>query len=381
MKKMHNYLFTIIVFGSAICTQTIFAQSTDPFTFEASYIGDIAQNVHGGIKTGSQYLGLTNIKVHFNTTSGNLWDGGEFLLNVANTHGGTPSASMVGDFQHFSNIEAGNLSYVHELWYNQSIGNFNVTFGVQDLNALFVISENGTCFINSSFGVPSTISNNTPVPIFPLTAPGISVQWHANESLTLQTAIYDGCPTDFAQNPYNLKWKLNSSDGLLSISELQLQHELFNSLHGTYKMGTYYHSHLKELNENNELTTVFNINFGFYFLADQVIIPKENDLGELNAFTQISVSPGSINNHYLYTGCGLVYKGLFSTTDNLGIAFAGTFFNDGTPDESVVELNYKRFITERIFVQPDIQYVMHPAGEQIQTDNALVATLRFGFNF
>jgi porin len=167
------------------------------FTHEASYIGDVIGNVSGGKKTGALFLGMANIKIGFETKNLGLWKGGEFFLNGASTHGGTPSEKLLGDFQVASNIEAGNHTYLHELWYKHSFETFEIVIGLQDLNAEFVTSEYAGSFINSSFGIPSLIADNIPVPIFPLTALGIAGKFKISEDVAIQAAIFDGLPEDF----------------------------------------------------------------------------------------------------------------------------------------------------------------------------------------
>jgi porin len=180
----------------------------------------------------------------YNTETAGVWRGGEVFLNIANTHGGTPAQSLFGDYQGLSNIEAGYHTYIHEFWYKQSFPNIDVTLGVQDLNASFVVSENGAAFINSSFGVPACISHNCPVPIFPQTSPGVTVQWRVNNEFMAQTAMYDGNSTGFEKDAHNLDWSLSKNDGFLSISEIQYKHAGGSNLSNMYKAGVFYHSKL-----------------------------------------------------------------------------------------------------------------------------------------
>lgn len=162
----------------------LFPIPKSPFGFEASYIGDVVNNFSGGIKKGGSYLGMANIKLSFETEKARWWKGGKFFIHGANTHGGEPSRDFIGDFQGVSNIEAGNLTYLHELWYKQTIGKFIFTLGLQDLNAEFMTSEYAGHFINSSFGVHSTIADNVPTPIFPLTAFGLQFQYQISDKIT-----------------------------------------------------------------------------------------------------------------------------------------------------------------------------------------------------
>lgn len=353
------------------------------FTTEASYIGDFVGNFIGGKKRGTTYLGMGNIKIGFETKNIGLWDGGQFLINGASTHGRTPSGELFGDFQTASNIEAGNHTYLHEFWYKHSFDNAEFTIGLQDLNVEFVKNEYAASFINSSFGIPSLISNNIPVPIFPLTALGITGKFQLNETLIFQAALFDGLPEDFESNQYNLNWELSSRNGFLMFTEFQLSTQI-NNLPGTIKAGGYFHSHLTETQEETDhAEAAFNENYGFYLIADQTVWQK-SDNTKLGFFTQLAVSPGNINRHNYYIGGGFIYSGIFSQSGNdvLGLAFAHAGLNNSyVNNETTIELFYKAVITENLFIQPDFQYIINPAGTENKLDNALAAFIRFEINF
>ncbi|MBU1099560.1 MAG: carbohydrate porin [Bacteroidetes bacterium] len=353
------------------------------FTHEVSYIGDFVSNLHGGRQTGTAYLGMANIKIGFDTKRIGLWKNGKIFINGASTHGATPTEKLFGDFQVASNIEAGNNIYIQELWYKHSLENIDITIGLQDLNSEYVACDNAGSFLNSSFGIPSVISENVPVPIFPLTALGISGRLEINNSLAIQAAIFDGLPEDFEDNPYNLNWDIKNDDGVLIISELQLYTEL-NDLTGSIKVGSYYHSHLRLQNENSEIAeTIFHKNYGFYLLLNQELW-QGSDNEKICLFTQIAASPGSINRHSIFWGGGMHYSGLFSKdgSDEFGLAFAHARFREGiVSHETTIEMYYKLPVTENLFLQPDVQYIINPASSDEALNNAFAAIIRFGINF
>jgi porin len=360
---------------------TALAFSTNNFlTHEVSYLGDFVNNFRGGIKQGSMYLGIAHINLGFETKNIGLWNGGEFFIHGASTHGGTPSSDLIGDFQVASNIEAGNHTYIQELWYKQSFDNYEIKIGLQDLNTEFVVSEFSSDFLNSSFGVPSVISDNIPVPIFPLTAIGVMGKFKLAEDVSLSTALYDGMPEAFEHNEYNLNWSLDKEHGLLFFSELELPSPI-NNLPGTIKIGGYYHSHLNEFNnETNDYKTVFSSNYGIYFISDQTIW-QNTDGNKLGLFTQLAVSPANINTHNYYLGGGINYSGIFNN-DAFGLAFAVAGFNNyEIKNETTIEIFYKKEITQNLFLQPDVQYIINPAGTEQNLNNSLAAFIRFGINF
>jgi porin len=253
--------------------------------------------------------------------------------------------------------------------------------GLQDLNTEFVLSDNGSLFINSSFGIPSLISSNVPVPVFPLTALGIFGRYDLSESISFQAALFDGLPESFENNRYNLNWKLKGDDGALIFAELHYSAAI-NNLAGKYKAGYYYHSHLKEsLPEKGIAETVFEKNYGYYFLADQEIY-KSTGKNSLGVFIQLSFCPGNINIHNYYFGGGFTFSGLFNSDDVTGIALAYAHFNlIEIKDETTIEMFYKALVTENLFVQPDVQYIINPAGTETGLPNSLAALIRFGINF
>lgn len=349
-----------------------------PFTFNASYIGDIVTNHSGGIKTGTGYLGLANFKIGFDPQKAGLWKNGYLFLNAANTHGGEPSANFVGDFQGVTNIEAGNLSFLYELWYKQTIQNVVIIVGLQDLNAQFASSQYGGSFVNSSFGIHASIADNITAPIFPLTALGLTLQWNISTKLLGQVAIFDGTPDNFESNPYNLNWKLSKNDGMTAISELQLTGSLIKGLKGTYKVGTYFHEH-----NSNSVSEVKN-NYGFYFVGDQEVFVSKDDKKALSVFTQIGLCPKDKNTNNRFISFGAVYRGLFRnrSLDELGTAFAYAGFSRKlVGNETAIELNYRLHVTDNIFIKPDLQYIINPAGTDNKLKNAFVSLLRFGINF
>jgi porin len=353
-----------------------------PVSFEAVYTGDFVRNFAGGIKKGSAYLGLANLKLSFDTEKARLWKGGQFFVNAANAHGSDPSTTLIGDFHTVSNIEADEMTYIHELWFKQTFNQFEVIAGLQDLNTDFVSSEYGGMFINSTFGTPSTIADNVPSPIFPFTTVGLSVKWKISGHNTWKIALFDGLPTEMEKNPYNLKWDLDKNEGLFAVSEYQYSGQLKNGLKSSYRAGIYYHSQLLVSNAGDIQNEQFRYNYGFYFIADQMIYQK-SDGGGLGVFAQIAISPKAINSHCRYVGAGLSYEGFRNRAeDKFGIAVTNAgFSNSVKKDETILEICYKAQLTENIFIQPDFQYVINPEGTEENLANAMVGFVRFGLNF
>lgn len=374
-------LYTFLAFQFFIA-RNIFGQNENiqqnkPLSYEASYLGDMAHNFSGGLKKGSAYLGMANLRLTIDSRAAGLWKGGTFFINAAHTHGGMPAGELTGDFQGISNIESGNLTYLHELWYRQTIGSVSVIAGLQDLCAEFASSDYGSLFLNGSFGIHSTIADNIPAPIFPLTALGAQIQFEFSESASAKVAAFDGHPDDFSENPYNISWDLNNRDGILTVTEFDLSAEPIDGLEGTYKLGAYYHNHMARTDEEGEL--VNKKNYGFYLVMDQLVL-NTPDGTRLALFTQASVSPYSINQNNYYLGAGVSLSGFFESRpdDILGFAAARAGFHGRLHNnETTLELSYLAQLNKNISIQPDFQYIMNPSGTDRHLRNALAGILRF----
>lgn len=381
MRNILLLLITLISLGNFLSAQ----DSTSRYlpkglSFEATYTGDLAGNLRGGISRGTAYLGLAGLKLSFNTEDAGLYKGGELCIHAANTHGGDPSANLTGDFQVFSNLEAGDHTYIQELWYRQTFGNATVIIGLQDLCCEMMSDGHAALFLNSSFGVPSTVASNVPAPIFPLTSLGLQVQYRITANYEVKLAIFDGMPEDFSSNPHNLKWRIDREGGLLSLGELTIHKDIM-SLPGTYKMGYYYHSgSLLPKQEGKETGERLQSNHGAYLAAAQSLLEPRSSQS-LNLFLQAGLSPPAINENYYYLGAGLNYSGWrIRPDDMIGLAIAHAGFKDRM-GETAIELTYRMKLDDRFFLQPDLQYIIHPSGTPESLDNAFVATLRFGFSF
>jgi porin len=227
----------------------------------------------------------------------------------------------------------------------------------------------------------STVSSNVPAPVFPMTSLGVSTKWFLSKKSTFLLAIFDGSPTDFDENPNNLNWSFDGDDGILAFTEYQFASQL-SGLPGTYKAGLYMHQHFNKTDAANADSVYMNNN-GFYVIADQVIWNSNFHKRSLSFFSQLGLSPKHVNINQYYVSAGLRYSGLFDVQGNdaIGFAFNRVGLRGPVQDETVLELTCRIPVMKFLFIQADIQYVVHPAGTGETIDNALVTILRFGVNF
>jgi porin len=120
---------------------------------------------------------------------------------------------------------------------------------------------------------------------------------------------------------------------------------------------------------------------------------QKSDQG-LGWFGRIAFDPQDRNFIGLYFDIGLTYKGLISGRDNdtIGAAFVYAQLTRGARQaaiasgsigvgaEMVLEVTYQAQITKWLIMQPDLQFVINPGGNQ-DLKNALVIGLRRAITF
>lgn len=325
-----------------------------PFVFDMTYTGDVASNLHGGIRPGVAYLGYWVGGVKFDSEKAHWWKGGSFYLGLGNTHGGEPSADFVGDAHIVDNIEAGNHTFLHELWFRQEWRNGTFAIGMLDLNDDFASCDESSHFLHSVLGINSVISTNMAVPIFPLDGFGAQFGWNISDRFRWQACVFDGLINDFEDNPYNVEFPFHFGDGAFLCSELHY----VPSDDGCVKMAGFYHTGNKK--------------YGAYVLGNR-------RFDNVALFGQVAYSPNNDNQTWMQMNGGINIYNLLKhdDLDVLGLAFASNFMNTQQRHESFFELTYKYRFNDFLFVQPNFQYVINPSGTDRVLDNAVVFILRF----
>jgi len=351
------------IFISAILTMMVVAggnsthaqDTTKAFVPIVNYTADLLANTHGGIKTGALYLGYGELGVEINP-----WKNGQFNFTIASTHGGEPSAELVGDWQVFDNIEAGNHIFALNAWYSHTVNKVTLKAGLQDVNDSYSACDAAGNMLNTSFGGNQVLLSGGNVPTMPNNGLGINAKWQVNNALTWQAGIFDGGAIDLDDgNRFNLKHKLSSSKGYVIVTE-----GAFNPNDALLlKVGAFYHTGF----ENN----------GYYASCEKLFQMQ----GErtINAFVTGGYAPRATDAVNASITCGATLTSLFSNSgaDTLCAGLA-TVHLDGYRWETALELNYRYQLGDHFFVSPDLQWIINPMGAP-EARNALATTLRLGF--
>jgi len=330
---------------------------------DATYTGEFVRNLDTGLASPRKdtiYQDNLDLTAMLDSQAAGLWSGGTFFVYGLFNHGGFPSASVIGDLQAASNIEASrNQFIVHQAWYEQQIadGTASLLAGLHDLNSDFYASEFASLFLNSSFGIGPEISGNVATSLFPQAGLGMRLKLMPQDGWYVQAAAYDGDPATRS---------LSSTEGHMIIAEAGAQPQQGSS----YKLGVWQHSADKTFGGQT-----FGSDYGVYALADQPLYAFSGG-SDLGGFVQLGWVPKQRNEITHYLGAGLHLTGVIPLRhdDELGLAVASAYTRSGT--ERAVEMTWHAELYPGIALQPSMQWILNPGGNSTAS-TIRVALLRF----
>ena len=358
------------------------------FTFE--YTAEAISNISGGIKTGSVYNGLGYSAVDIDGETALGWVGTSIRFSALWTHGASP-AQHIGDELTVSNIDAYDSLRLYEVYIEKDFGKLNLRMGNLLADEEFVGAVYGGPLFSAVFGQPAFWSANTlnTGPAFNVPGLGLRLRYNFNEATYFQAGIYDGDTFDDTSgnpsiNQHGTHFTLGNGQGWTSLYEIGCNG--FNmvedaGLPGWYRAGAWYHSTEFDKHDGSKGEG----NGGIYAAIDQMVVREDEDQG-LGIFSRLGVGERDRSRFHWVLDTGLSYTGLFSSRDEdvatLGFAY-GKHSSEITTvksHESVLELTYNYQLSPTFYIQPDIQWINHPSGDDTVGDGWAIG-LRVGLAF
>lgn len=340
----------------------------------ADYAQDFFRDVSGGVERGGGAPGTVHL--HADGNVGN----DIFRVDLLGIFGSSISDNA-GDLQTLSNLEAYHTARLFEAWYEHDFDEAGLGFrlGLQDYNLLFDTLEPAQLFINSSFGIEPTVSQVS-VSIFPETALGAVMRWRSPQHAYVLAGVYDGTP-GLPGHPAGTHIELRSGDGLFSAFEAGINDA------GKYKLaaGYWYHTAMLDYPPGRH----WRHNHGWYLIGSAHLLGGKS-VPAVSAFVQLGRALTDRNPFSGYLGAGISFNRFLPgrPDDRLGFAVARvrtsrTFrriTHASTGSETAFELTYQANLTNGLYLQPDVQYIVNP-GAVATVDNAWMAGLRVGYSF
>ena len=374
-------------------------------TFDASETAEVLGNPTGGRRQGAIGEGLFSVAVGVDVDRLAGLKGASANVSVFQVHGGPGlSAQNIGNFNVVSDLENKRDSGLYEAWVQQGFGAaFDIRAGRMSVDEEFLLADSADVFMNGSFGWPTLpykdLPNGGPIPS------DVAVRAHARlgPGWDMLAGLYRGSQADTRGARGAASTSTVSQDGgLLAIAELQYQTGRGeNELPGTYKVGGWYRDGAVTRGGGTgadmfeSLPDLVRQDYSFYAVVDHRLThgAAGEDSG-FSAFLRIMAAPSDRNIVTAFADGGLVYSGPFGRPDDgVGIGFAVAQTSATSLDgpgrtesrlgkaETSFELTYQAQLAKGVQVQPDIQYVINPAGGHVSsagrvTGDALVLGLR-----
>ena len=335
---------------------------------------DAFQNTTGGLQQGGETL----IKLRFDLAidASSINPGLTGGIEVFHTEDGQLSGSRAGDLQTASNIEAPRFDRLSQAWVQQSWGDsFSIRLGLQDLNMEFDAIESASMMVNSSHGVGPDISSsgsNGPS-IFPTMGLAARLAWSPTSALAMRLAAFDAAPGNADHPGRFADFTVNRREGALIIGQADWTIAPSTQL----SVGAW--SYTAKTAAIDPLTVASRQAGVFGFITGPVPVHPR-----LTGWLRGGIANGDTQTVSAYLGAGLVMAGPFASRadDSLGLAIASAQIGgpsrrlQGLPNrETTFELTYGAALTPWLTLQPDLQYISHPASVP-GLDDALLVGLR-----
>lgn len=368
-------------------------------TLGVSEVAEVFGNATGGQKTGTVFTGRAEFDLDFDLEKLAGWSGAVVHVNAFQIHGrGLTNDTLGGNLLDPSNIEAHRSTRLFDAYLEQNLFDAMLSIRIGQIAAddEFQISDYGAALINGTFGWTALMAADLPGggPGYPLATPGMRVKWKPSDAFYWQTAIFNGDPGGHCSGDP----QICNNDGLTFATDRnafvisELGYSLTGKFPATFKLGGWYHSgSFADLQYDvdgglagatGETAYLHRNNYGAYAMID-AFLWRETDGQGLAGFFHIGAAPGDRNLVPFYFDTGLQYTGLIETRDSdifaLGFAFAKISdrardrdqdYNEAHPSairpvrdyEAAIELSYSYVAAPWWTIQPDIQYILHPAG-------------------
>ncbi len=361
-----------------------------------NYATETLGNVSGGERTGWAYADNFALDLRFDLDRLVGFGGTTLLVKMSQRDGQSVSARFIAPSM------GGNTFPVQELYGGQTFklvnvqlttrlvdGRLDLAYGRLVANDDFLRSDLYCQFANNSFcGSPKPVFLQNPFTFtaYPLATWGARARYDTPaRDWTLQAALYDGDPegkwgdpASGGRNPHGTWWGFGSN-GVTLAGEIQyhVNRDSDRALPGVYKIGGFYLTgQFQDLGKTGNATATGD--GMFWLLADQMLTRETpGSRRGLSVFGALVFSlTDRANPMSSYFNAGLVYEGLFPgrPRDRTGLGVTagwfGSLYNDGLAaaglptksHEAVVELNHLFLVGLGIGIQPDVQYVVRPAG-------------------
>ena len=368
-----------------LSTRAAFGADAKLLDVTAVNVSDILGNVRGGLAQGARVLDRADLTATF------LGDehgapGLSFFLDVQATDATDFTSALVGNIQSVSSLDGPAGVRIADAWVARDFGGqAGLKAGIVDLNSEFDVQTTASLFLNSAFGIGPDFSQsgqNGPS-IFPSTGLGLVGWWLPGDHWQLKAGVFEDVPGDPA-HPGRTDLDLANDHGALLVAEVR-NHVTPDFVLG---VGTWRYTAAFDPIIAAASPHPVSGNSGLYAIADGLLYADpEGEKTGLSGWVRVGFANDRINMLDAVIGGGLVYTGPFGRLgDQLGLSVSRAQLGAparlaaaaaGAPlhaTETAVEATYSFAVSDRLTVQPDLQYVFSPSSDPALGDALIIGS-------
>ncbi|WP_324748862.1 carbohydrate porin [Sphingomonas sp. LY54] len=382
--------FASVLSCALACALASPARAEPAIVVDAAYKAEAMAVVDGGLSRGIRLLDNLDIVLDADLDRLVGWGGARGRLYFLSNQGGAPN-DLAGTAQGVSNIEvADHRAKLYEAWIEQDLadGRAALLLGLADLNADFYANDASALLLAPAFGIGSELGATGPngPSIFPSTALTARLRVSPTDQSYVQAALINA-RAGVLGDPGGVDFGFD--EGALAIAEAGVT--------GRGKIALGYWRYTERQDDIRALGPAGDpfprIAQGAYLLAERRLMGAPDGPG-LDGFVRLGLSDGKTTPFRGGWQAGLLFGGIVPGRPDSQLSFgvhqawlsrgyranARDAGEDLAAAETGFELTYSDRILPFLTVQPDIQYVLDPAGERAVED-ALVIGLRLTFEF
>lgn len=358
-----------------------------------SYVSDLLGNPIGGKRQGFANAGSLGIDLSLDFEKIACIRGLSFFTSFVYRSGNNLSSEYIDNQFPVAQVFGGETYRLNELYLQEAYEElFYLKAGRLSGGNDFLASPFYSKYVSNAFcGNPIGIFFNVPFTAYPNSTWGVYLNFKPHESFLVRGAVYNANGYISKNKYHGANFTFHSTQGVLLITEwVYLFNQLGDGLPGNYKIGGYYTTgtSLKFTKSRQKG------NYGYYFLFDQMLYPKETKDQGLTYFLALLFAPKDRNCFPFFLSSGFVYQGIGNSRSldsiSCGVAYGSysselrrmqktacstgidsCFGNRQQTAETVLEIDYWFQVNKWLALTPDLQYIINPKGYGT-TKNAIV---------
>jgi len=383
----------------------------------ASYTGESATNISGGMERGSAYAGQLFIGADINLQPALDWDNTVVHVAFTNRHGKSLAQTHIGNSTSVQEIYGGQNSRLTRFSIETTLldGQLELEAGRTVANISFLGSQLCQYFqTNAACGNPTFVFRTSNFSWWPVSSWGGRAKYWLSSKVYLHAGVYEENSAFQDAGDHGFNWSTKDSTGVVAPVTLGYQTSWETDRYPKkYEVGGWYDStdYDDPLIDDEDQPAVIsgkayapqNGRSGIFTRFEQVVSrPDSQTRRSLTVFGNALTGLSGESTEDYYLNAGLVKRGTFAGRDDDTIGFVITYqhYSDealenqrlaraanggvGTPasSQTMMELSYGVQVHDHIRIQPNVHYIINPdqfsePGRTQDLADAWVVGMRF----